>query len=132
MQAERAAAALAYLECCGLKQKAKSYRLASLTNPDYKFQRAYVLPKCKVCKIKLMQWRGELPDGSLDRWNDIDYSNYKLWQKRIDNGEAKPEAQLMSEYSERIAGPIDGQIQYQTKLCEAHKWYKGNRVVVST
>ena len=76
-----------------------------------------------------MFWKGEYPNGSFTDLVGIPKSEFPHWERRIKAGEAKPEAQLMSEWAERVSRPADVAITYQTKLCQAHKWYKGQRVV---
>ena len=115
---------------CKRFHKAKSWRLVS-KSPAFVFERLYIVEAKGTCSL-IMRYRGESPDGTLAAYEEIDPGARAYWRRRAMTEEARPEAQLMSQWAERMAGPIEGQIQYQTKLCEAHKWYRGQRVVVST
>lgn len=75
-----------------------------------------------------MMWRGEYPDGHYTDLITVPQAEFEHWQRRIKAGEAKPEAQLMSEYSQRIAGDMTSQIQYQLKITNSARWWKGQRV----
>ena len=92
---------------CGTTTKASSHRIVS-SKPAYKFQHIRHCLSCKICGKELMEWRGEYPE--LDKFTDwltIPKSEYPHWLRRIATEQAKPEAQLMSQYSERIARPAD-------------------------
>jgi hypothetical protein len=112
---------------CTLNSRARVHRLVS-SKQAYEFQYAYHGRKCCDCGEAFIYWQGEYPNGTRTELFPVPSQEHQHWLRRIQAGEAKPEAQLMSEYSRRIAGYIDGQIQYQTKLCQAHRWYKGDRV----
>jgi len=118
---------MAQIVHCAVRTRAKTYRLAS-SKPAYEFQIAYHGRGCKGCGEAFIYWQGEYPNGTRTELFPVPSQEHQHWLRRIQAGEAKPEAQLMSEYSRRIAGHIDGQIQYQTKLRQAHRWYKGERV----
>lgn len=123
---------MADLTCCGAKRKAESHRLIceDRHKAEFDFQRFYPLKdKCPKCQVRRMCWRGELPDGTLSQFYDIDPGAHAQWLRRIDTDVAKPEAQLMSEWSYRVAsGQMTSQIQYQTQLCNAKRFYKGSKV----
>lgn len=130
------------LTCCGGKRNANSWRIAS-NDPAYIFQRVYKVkapcpgvpakPEDKKlaapCGETIMRWRGEKADGSLSDFFDIDKFAQAQWLRRCETEEARPEAQLMSEYSHKIAsGNMVVQFDYQLALTRAHRWYKGERV----
>jgi len=115
----------------GIETRAKVFRLAS-SKPAYEFQYLYHVPKCKHCEEELMYWRGEYQNGNFTDMTDIKKADFPYWFRRIKAGEAKPEAQLMSEYSQKIARDASSQIIYQTALCNAKRWYKGQRVKSDT
>jgi hypothetical protein len=108
----------------GVFVRAKAYRLTS-SKPAYEYQHLYH----HVSNTKeYMAWKGEYPDGNFTDLVTVPDSEYDHWKRRIKAGEAKPEAQLMSEYSRKIAGDVTAQIQYQLKITQAARWYKGQRV----
>jgi hypothetical protein len=113
---------------CGTTTKASSHRIAS-SKPAYSFQHVRHCLKCKVCGKELMEWRGEYhePDKFTD-WLTIPKSEYPHWLRRIATEQAKPEAQLMSEYSQQASRPADVVGPYLLKLTQAHRWYKGNKL----
>jgi hypothetical protein len=75
-----------------------------------------------------MEWRGEYQEGDkFTGWLDIPKSEHEHWKRRIKAGEAKPEAQLMSEWAERAARPADIAVYYHNTLETAKKWWKGER-----
>jgi len=136
---------LADLTCCGRKRKANAYPLTCELNYTdlYKFQHLYVLKNpCPglpadpekgkpaiPCGKTIMQWRGEAPDGTLSPFYDIDPGAHAAWLRRIVTDKARPEAQLMSEYSHKIAsGNMVVQFEYTLALTRAHRWFKGERV----
>jgi hypothetical protein len=112
---------------CGNKTRARVYRLPS-SKPVYEYQHLFHATRCKICEKELMQWRGEYPDGRYTQLIDVPQSEIEHWKRRIQAGEAKPEAQLMSEWAERVSRPADIAASYQLKLTKAHRWYKGQRV----
>lgn len=130
---------MADLTCCGGKRKAEAWRLVS-ADSSFLFQRVYQVKRpcpgrpatdtkpATPCGMQIMQWRGEDAEGKLSEFYDIDQHAQAQWLRRTDAEEARPEAQLMSEWAERMARPADVAIQYHTELCRAHRWYKGERV----
>jgi len=118
---------MAKISHCGGESRAKVYRLAS-SKPAYEYQHVYHCLKCKPCGQELMFWKGEYPNGTFTELVGIPRQEFPHWLRRIQAGEAKPEAQLMSEWAEKAARPADVAIHYHTKLCQAHRWYKGERV----
>jgi hypothetical protein len=76
-----------------------------------------------------MQWRGEYQEGDkFTAWLAVPKSEFDHWRRRVKAGEAKPEAQLMSEWSERAARPADIATYYLNTIQTAKKWWKGDRV----
>lgn len=75
-----------------------------------------------------MEWRGEYQDPEkFTDWITIPQSEYPHWLRRIATEQAKPEAQMMSEYSQQASRPADVVGPYLLKLTQAHRWYKGNK-----
>lgn len=74
-------------------------------------------------KPKVMQWLGIYPNGfpSGDP-QDIPETEHATWEKRIESDRALPEAQMMSEWSERAARPADVALQYQGLLDWCRKY----------
>lgn len=67
-----------------------------------------------------MQWRGEYHEGDKHTgWIDLEPHEFEAWKRRVKAGEAKPEAQLMSEWSERAARPADIVAQYHERILRA-------------
>lgn len=118
---------MAKIEYCGKDNNAKMYRLPS-TISVYYYQLVFVIKKCRTCSEKHMAWKGEYPSGKVTQLIDIPLDSFDMWQRHIDAGEAKPEAQLMSEWAERAARPADIAVYYHNTLESARKWYKGQRV----
>lgn len=100
---------------CDYRNRAKAYRLAS-SKPVYRFQIVNHCPKCKRCGSELMRWRGEYPNGNYSDWIAIPKAEFPHWHRRIKAGEAKPEAQMMSEYSQRIGRPADVALYYLSTI----------------
>lgn len=75
-----------------------------------------------------MAWKGEYPSGSITQLIDIPLDSFDLWQRMIDAGEAKPEAQLVSEWSERTGQPADIALYYHDTVEFAKKWWQGRRI----
>lgn len=72
-----------------------------------------------------MEWRGEYPEGDqFTAWLSIPKSEHPHWHRRIKAGEAKPEAQLMSEYSERIGQPADIALYYHNTIAAVQRHCK--------
>lgn len=107
----------------GIWIKAKAYRLAS-SKPAYAFQHCY---QHDTKNLKWMVWRGEYPNGNYTDFFIVPPSEHSHWERRIKAGEAKPEAQLMSEFSQQASRPADAVGPYLLKLTQAHRWYKGNK-----
>jgi hypothetical protein len=130
---------MAKVRQCNVWQNAKKHKLAS-NEPAYRFQVVYDLGKCKghkeekldngtirvtLCTESHMQWQGEYESGTFTPFYDIEPAKFEYWTKRIKTDEAKPEAQIMSEYSERIAKPPEQALSYLGTLKNALKWDKG-------
>lgn len=102
----------------GVYLKAKAHCIPS-SRPAYKFQHLYHhLTKTR----EYMAWRGEYPDGHFTDYISIPKSEFEHWKRRIKAEETKPEAQLMSEYSERAGRPADIALYYH-KTIEAVQRY---------
>lgn len=113
---------------CGRDSRATAYRLAS-SKPAYRFQHLWHCDRCHVCKEELMQWRGEYLEGDkFTAWIDVPEAEFAAWKRRIKAGEAKPEAQLMSEWAERAARPADIAIYYHNTIQQAKRWCNGVKV----
>lgn len=113
---------MAKIKHCGLEVRARTYRLAS-SKPAYRFQHVLHAARCKVCKQELMQWRGEYQEG--DKFTglvDIPPTQFRAWKRRIKAGEAKPEAQLTSEWAERVARPADIALYYLERIESAQRY----------
>jgi hypothetical protein len=91
---------------------AKAYRLAS-SKPAYVFQHLY---HHLTSKREYMTWKGEYQNGNFSDYVTVPASEYDHWKRRIQAGEAKPEAQLMSEWSERAARPADLALYYHNTI----------------
>lgn len=64
-----------------------------------------------------MEWRGEYQEGDkYTAWFHVEPREFPAWDRRVKAGEAKPEAQLMSEYSQRAAAPADIVIEYHKRM----------------
>lgn len=78
-----------------------------------------------MCGKEFMEWRGEYQEGDkFTGWLGVPASEIDHWKRRIKAGEAKPEAQLMSEWSERAARPADLAVYYHNTIQIAQKRYK--------
>ncbi len=70
-----------------------------------------------------MQWRGEYLDGDkYTFWIAIEPKDFGIWKRRIKAGEAKPEAQLTSEWAERVARPADIALHYLDRIQAAQRY----------
>ncbi len=104
---------------CGSKGHGRVYRLSS-SKPVYCFQHLAHLPKCKRCGKEVMQWRGEYLEGDkFTFWVALKPSEFPAWHRRIRAGEAKPEAQLTSEWTQRAARPADIAFEYHERIRRA-------------
>ncbi len=119
---EQGGCGLAFIDHCMTRVKAKAYRLSS-SKPVYRFQHLLYAKCCKVCEQELMQWRGEYQEGDkFTGWIDIPPSDFRAWKRRIKAGEAKPEAQLTSEWAERVARPADIALHYLERIEAAQRY----------
>ncbi len=71
-----------------------------------------------------MQWRGEYRDSDerYTFWIPIPPRDFETWKRRIKAGEAKPEAQLTSEWAERVARPADIALHYLDRIQAAQRY----------
>lgn len=70
-----------------------------------------------------MEWRGEYQEGdTYTGWIELEPHEFQAWKRRVKAGEAKPEAQLMSEWSERAARPADIAIYYHNTILAAQRY----------
>ncbi len=74
-----------------------------------------------------MQRRGEYRTGAFSDLITIPKSEHEHWKRKAAAGEAKPEAQLVSEYSKRTSRDIPQQINYNKRQRAARKWWRGVR-----
>lgn len=70
-----------------------------------------------------MAWRGEYETGNYSAVVTIPQAEFEHWKRRIRAGEAKPEAQLMSQWSERAARPADIATYYHNNIEMVRKLY---------
>jgi hypothetical protein len=107
---------------CGKANRAKTYRLAS-SKPVYRFQHLAHVKRCKGCGHEFMEWRGEYHDAEhYSTWFHAPASELAAWKRRIKAGEAKPEAQLTSEWSQRAARPADIALYYHNTIQTALRY----------
>lgn len=107
---------------CNWKNRAKAYRLAS-SRAVHRFEHVQQA-HCKICAQELMQWRGEYRDSDerFTFWIAIEPKDFEAWKRRIKAGEAKPEAQLTSEWAERVARPADIALHYLDRIQAAQRY----------
>lgn len=133
---------MARIEYHGVWNHAKQHRLVS-DKPAYAFQILYLIPRCKghyetkeangvhkvhLCTEEHLQWRGEFSDGTFTQFFDIEPHHFAAWKRRTETDPARPEAQLMSEYSKSVSKPSDQVLSYLEKVDEALKWWQGKRI----
>lgn len=111
---------MAKIPHCGKWSRATVRRIKSAI-PAYLYQHVYEA-RCKGdCKKKLMYWCGEYPNGTLTDLYPIPTEQFKEWKKRITLEKPRPRIQMTSDYTLRIKGPIEKQIEYQRKLRRAKR-----------
>ena len=115
------------IHCGGKYSNAKFYRLPS-SKQAYAFEHCQHGRKCASCGQEFMTWRGEYQSGTFTPWYDVPKQEQPIWHRRIQAGEAKPEAQLMSEWSERAGKPADVAMYYHNTIQLAKRWWKGNKI----
>lgn len=107
---------MAKISHCGHWMRATVYRIKS-AYPAYIYQRVYVVAQCKgQCKKRLWYWCGEYPNGTLTDPYEIPPEKRAEWKRRFTIDKPRPKIQMTSEYTNRIKGPIDKQIQYQRRI----------------
>lgn len=76
-----------------------------------------------------MEWRGEYQEGDkFTAWLTIPNAEHPHWARRIKAGEAKPEAQLMSEWSERAGRPADIALYYHNTIQAVQRYCTPRKV----
>ncbi len=114
---------------CDQKVRAKLTRLESAL-PAYTIQWA-LHGHCRYCKQFFVFWRGEYYTGRLSNLQPVSkVVDLAAWKRRIEQGDFKPEPQITSEYSQRIARGADmlRVAEYQLKLTRAQQWDRGKRI----
>lgn len=114
---------------CSRQARAAKTRLES-SLPAYTIQWAYS-GKCRYCKKEFIYWQGEYATGSFSNLQEVSkVTDLAAWKRRIEQGDFKPEPQITSEYSQRVARGVDmiKNYQYQLRLTKAKQWYKGQRL----
>jgi len=107
---------MAKISHCGKWTRATEYRILS-SLPAYKYQVLYEATCKGKCRKRLRYWVGEFADGRQTDLIPVSAEEFKTkWKRRIKTEKPIPKIQITSDYTQRIRGDIEKQLEYLKKI----------------